>query len=231
MQVADALRNGRKICSNEAAGQDGGAGEPAVANNSGTSAAGTRTATAVTEPARYLTFTLNGESYALDIFHVKEILEYRSLTVVPMMPEFIRGVINLRGRAVPVIDLAIRFGRGTTEVRRRTTIIIVHLRETVLPGGETDAAAGAEQGGQDIGVLVDAVNKVVTLDDGDMEPAPAFGAGIRADYISGMARRDDDFLIVLDVSRVLSISDMVSLGDLAQHQPPADEPGSAPGPR
>ncbi|MEV4701957.1 chemotaxis protein CheW [Actinoplanes sp. NPDC049316] len=203
-----------------------------MTNNSQTSGAGARTATAVTEPARYLTFTLNGESYALDIFHVKEILEYRSLTVVPMMPDFIRGVINLRGRAVPVIDLAIRFGRGTTTVRRRTTIIIVHIRETAIAGEEADpGAAATEQDGQDIGVLVDAVNKVVTLDDGDMEPAPAFGAGIRADYISGMAKRADDFLIVLDVSRVLSISDMVSLGDLARQQPPADEGSGAPEPR
>ncbi|UQU67907.1 chemotaxis protein CheW [Couchioplanes caeruleus] len=199
-----------------------------MSNNSQAPGSGVRTATAVTEPARYLTFTLNGESYALDIFHVKEILEYRSLTVVPMMPEFIRGVINLRGRAVPVIDLATRFGRGTTTVRRRTTIIIVHIRETAIPGDEAQpGVAATEQDGQDVGVLVDAVNKVVTLDDGDMEPAPAFGAGIRADYISGMAKRADDFLIVLDVSRVLSISDMVSLGDLGRQQPPGDDGGGA----
>ena len=195
-----------------------------MTTNSAMSATGARGAVVATESARYLTFTLNGESYALDIFHVKEILEYRSLTVVPMMPDFIRGVINLRGRAVPVIDLAIRFARGTTAVRRRTTIIIVHIRETVLPDDETGAPGLAEtDGGQDIGILVDAVNKVVTLDEGAMEPAPAFGAGIRADYISGMARRDDDFLIVLDVSRVLSISDMVSLGDLARGRPPGDD--------
>ena len=204
-----------------------------MASNSATSAAGTRGAAVAAETARYLTFTLNGESYALDIFHVKEILEYRSLTVVPMMPDFIRGVINLRGRAVPVIDLAIRFARGTTTVKRRTTIIIVHIRETALPGNEDGTPALTESGGgQDIGILVDAVNKVVTLDEGAMEPAPAFGAGIRADYISGMARRDDDFLIVLDVSRVLSISDMVSLGDLARGEAPADvDAGTVPEPR
>ncbi|MFI5495763.1 chemotaxis protein CheW [Actinoplanes sp. NPDC051859] len=195
--------------------------------------AGVRDA-ATAESGRYLTFTLNGESYALDIFHVKEILEYRSLTVVPMMPEFIRGVINLRGRAVPVIDLAVRFARGTTAILRRTTIIIVHISDTVLPDDEDGAPLTKDgQEGQDIGILVDAVNKVVTLDEGNMEPAPAFGAGIRADYISGMARRDEDFLIVLDVSRVLSISDMVSLGDLARQQPPAGDGGTtaAPEPR
>ncbi|MEV4641788.1 chemotaxis protein CheW [Actinoplanes sp. NPDC049548] len=201
-----------------------------MTSSSMTAAGGLRTG-AATESGRYLTFTLNGESFALDIFHVKEILEYRTLTVVPMMPDFIRGVINLRGRAVPVIDLAIRFGRGSTTVQRRTTIVIVHIRETAVADDERDAAGSKpDQNGQDIGVLVDAVNKVVTLDEGDMEPAPAFGAGVRADYISGMARRDDDFLIVLDVSRVLSISDMVSLGDIAQSRPPGDEAGTSPGP-
>jgi len=178
------------------------------------------------ESSRYLTFSLNDESYALDIFHVKEIVEYRSLTVVPMMPEFIRGVINLRGRAVPVIDLADRFGRGSTTIRRRTTIISVHIDEAG-PAEEEVIGAKADRGGQDIGVLVDAVNKVVTLEDGDMEPPPAFGAGIRADYIGGMARREDEFLIVLDVSRVLSISDMADLRESAE-QPPADVAG-APG--
>lgn len=191
-------------------------------------ATGNRTGSVITESARYLTFTLNGESYALDIFHVTEILEYRNLTVVPMMPEFIRGVINLRGRAVPVIDLAIRFARGATAVKRRTGIIIVHIND---PGVADSAGSGGDARGQDIGILVDAVNKVVALADDDIEPAPAFGAGIRADYISGMARRDSGFLILLDVSHVLSISDMISLSDVTEHAPPladSDTPPAAP---
>lgn len=166
---------------------------------------------------RFLTFTLNDEAYAVDIFHVLEILEYRHLTVVPMMPAFIRGVINLRGRAVPVIDLAIRFDRGSTEIRRRTSIIIVHLEDGGF--GEDGEAAG----GQDIGILVDTVNKVVELTAGDIEPAPSFGSGIRAEFISGMARRDGDFLILLDVAHVLSISEMVSLGDAARAGGQAEE--------
>jgi purine-binding chemotaxis protein CheW len=177
----------------------------------------------VTEAGRYLTFTLNGEAYALDIFHVTEIIEYRTLTVVPMMPEFIRGVINLRGRAVPVIDIAIRFARGSTVIGRRTSIIIVHIQDPTL--AEMADLEGDGKGladGQDIGILVDSATKVVTLSANDIEPAPAFGAGIRADYISGMARRDDDFLILLDLSHVLSISDMVRLSDLAQ-QPVSDQ--------
>jgi purine-binding chemotaxis protein CheW len=171
---------------------------------------------------RFLTFTLNDEAYALDIFHVLEILEYRHLTVVPMMPPFIRGVINLRGRAVPVIDIAVRFDRGATEIRRRTSIIIVHLDETGLESeGEGDR-------GQDIGILVDSVTKVVALTEADVEPTPNFGSGIRADYISGMARRDGDFLILLDVGRVLSISEMVSLGDAARAGGRAEEPTEPP---
>jgi purine-binding chemotaxis protein CheW len=182
---------------------------------------GEATVNTVTEAGRYLTFTLNGEAYALDIFHVTEILEYRSLTVVPMMPDFIRGVINLRGRAVPVIDIAIRFGRGSTAVGRRTSIIIVHIQDPALAEmAELDGDGKGAADGQDIGILVDSASKVVTLLPEDVEPAPAFGAGIRADYISGMARRDDGFLILLDISHVLSISDMVRLSDLAQQPSP-----------
>jgi purine-binding chemotaxis protein CheW len=166
------------------------------------------------ESDRYLRFTLNGEMYALNIFNVTEILEHRQLTPVPMMPDFIRGVINLRGRVVPVIDLAIRFGRGVTTIGRRTCVIIVRIPNPAADAGPDEEAGEAESAGaltQDIGILVDVVNKVVRLSPEEIEPAPSFGAGIRADYISGMAKREDDFVIVLDVSRVLSISDMVSL--------------------
>jgi purine-binding chemotaxis protein CheW len=181
--------------------------------------------TTVTEAGRYLTFTLNGEAYALDIFHVTEIIEYRPLTVVPMMPDFIRGVINLRGRAVPVIDIAIRFARGSTVIGRRTSIIIVHIQDPALAEmADLDGDGKGDKDGQDIGILVDSASKVVSLAPHDIEPAPAFGAGIRADYISGMARRDDDFLILLDIAHVLSISDMVRLSDLAQ-QPAPEEGG------
>lgn len=170
-----------------------------------TTAVATGTESTSADSARYLTFTLNGEVYALSIFNVSEILEHRHLTVVPMMPDFIRGVINLRGRAVPVIDLAIRFTGGTTAIARRTCIVIVHVN------GPTP-----EDGGQDIGILVDAVNKVADFAPEDIEPPPTFGAGIRADYISGMARSgnavNDDFIIVLDIDQVLSLADLANLG-------------------
>jgi purine-binding chemotaxis protein CheW len=177
-----------------------------------TATAEDRADVAAGESARYLTFTLNAEAYALDIFHVTEIIEHRHLTIVPMMPDFIRGVINLRGRAVPVIDLAIRFARGATEIARRTSIIIVHIAHSEADAGPVPGESGGGPDGQDIGILVDAVNKVVTFGAEDIEPAPSFGAGIRADFISGMAKRDDDFIVLLDVDRVLSLGELVNLG-------------------
>jgi purine-binding chemotaxis protein CheW len=162
-----------------------------------------------------LTFALGGEVYALPILDITEIMEFRSLTVVPMMPTFIRGVINLRGRVVPVIDMAARFGHGMTQVARRTSIIIVE------PGG----GENGDDAGTQMGIMVDAVNKVVHLSADDIEPPPAFGAGIRSDFISGMAKHDDQFIIVLDVTHVLSIDEMMMLGQAATSAPGV-EPGA-----
>jgi len=156
---------------------------------------------------RYLTFVLGGEIYALPILDITEIMEFRSLTVVPMMPSFIRRVINLRGRVVPVVDMAARFGRGMTQVARRTSIIIVETSNQV--------SEDSDEPGSDMGIMVDAVNKVVHLSVDDIEPPPAFGAGIRSDFISGMAKYDGQFIIVLDVTHVLSVDEMVMLGQAA----------------
>jgi len=170
------------------------------------------------DAARYLTFSLNDDVYALDIFHVNEIIEHRNLTVVPMMPDFVRGVINLRGRAVPVLDLAIRFGRGVTTIARRTSVIIVHVNHGPGDAGVQGEPGPGRDGGQDIGILVDSVSKVVAFGTGDIEPTPAFGAGIRVDFISGMAKQDNEFIIVLDIDRVLSVHDLAGIGD-AMTQP------------
>jgi purine-binding chemotaxis protein CheW len=166
--------------------------------------------------SRYLTFRLGGELFALGILDITEIIEYRALTEVPMMPAFIRGVLNLRGRVVPVVDLAARFGRGPTQVARRTGIIIVETSDA--GGGDADG----DRPGQDFGIVVDAVNEVMHFGEEDIEPPPAFGAGIRSDFISGMAKRGGDFIIVLDVSQVLSVDEMVQLGQAAVGAPAAD---------
>jgi len=158
--------------------------------------------------ARYLTFTLQGELYALDIQEITEIIEFRSLTVVPMMPPFIRGVLNLRGRVLPVVDLAARFGQSATTVARRTGIIVVQSARGAEDGSGSELASG-------IGIMVDGVNKVVHLGDDDMEPPPSFGVGIRSDFISGMAKHEGGFIIVLDVGKVLSVDDMVMVGNAA----------------
>ncbi|MGZ4999290.1 MAG: chemotaxis protein CheW [Methylomonas sp.] len=146
---------------------------------------------------QYLTFVLGGEVYALGILNIKEIIDYGNVTEVPMMPAFVRGVINLRGSVVPVIDLAMRFGKGSTQIGKRTGIVIV---ETVADDNDSQ---------QDIGIIVDAVNEVVDISQQEIEPPPSFGAGIRPDFISGMAKRDGHFVILLNVSRVLSVQDMV----------------------
>ncbi len=141
-------------------------------------------------PTQYLTFTLGGEMFAIGILGVKEIIEYTSLTDVPMMSDCIRGVINLRGSVVTVMDLAVRFGRTPAPVTKRTCIIIVEVEEE----GER----------QVIGVVVDAVNAVLEIADDDIEPAPAFGAHIRNDFIAGMGKINSKFVILLAIDHVFS---------------------------
>ena len=155
---------------------------------------------------QYLTFVLGGEVYALGILNIKEIIDYGHLTEVPMMPSSLSGVINLRGSVVPVIDLSARFGKGSTQIRKRTGIVIV---ETY---GESE-----DNTQQDLGIIVDAVNEVVDINRQDIVPPPSFGVGIRPEFISGMAKQNDRFIIVLDVNRVLSIDEMASLSQAVEH--------------
>jgi purine-binding chemotaxis protein CheW len=159
---------------------------------------------------QYLTFMLSGETYAIGILRIKEIIQYGQLTEVPRMPAFIRGVINLRGAVVPVIDLSARFGKQATKVGRRNCIIIIE----VVMGEET----------QNVGVMVDAVNAVLEISASEIEPAPTFGANIRADFIAGMGKINGKFVIILNIQHVLSMDDMAELasvgtataGELAQ---------------
>jgi len=162
--------------------------------------------TAVLEPAQYLTFLLAGEAFAINILSIKEIIEYHSLTEVPMMPASVRGVINLRGAVVPVMDLLVRFGRKPSEVTKRTCIVIV----------EVEAEVDGERERQVIGVVVDAVNEVLDIAASDIEPAPAFGARIRTDFIQGMGKVRGKFVILLNVNHVLSLDEIQAAAGVAE---------------
>jgi purine-binding chemotaxis protein CheW len=153
------------------------------------------------EIQQYLTFMLGGEVFAIGILHIKEIIEYGQLTTVPMMPEFIRGVINLRGAVVPVVDLASRFGGKPSPITRRSCIVILELE--------------ADEETQVIGVVVDAVNEVLEIAGTDIEPPPSFGTRIRTDFIKGMGKVQEKFVIILNVNNVLSTEDLAILGKAA----------------
>lgn len=146
---------------------------------------------------QHLSFRVRQAGYALPIDLVREIIEYTEITRVPMMPEYIHGVINLRGNVVPVLDLAARFGLNRTEPDNRTCIVI-----TELP---------LEDARQHLGLVVDAVDAVHDIDARQVLPAPPFGAQIRADFIAGMAQQDEGFLIILNLLQVLSTEDLHSL--------------------
>jgi purine-binding chemotaxis protein CheW len=141
-------------------------------------------------PDQYLIFTVARESFAIGILHIKEIIEYGQLTQVPMMPRTIRGVINLRGTVVPVIDLCACLYDEPAGIGRRSCIVIVEV--------EGDGKR------QDMGLVVDSVTEVLDLPASRIEPTPAFGARIQTDFIEGMGKVNNRFVIVLNVDRILS---------------------------
>lgn len=158
---------------------------------------------AAEEQQQYLTFQLGDEMFAIGILSIREIIEYGFVTEVPMTPPFIRGVINLRGAVVPVLDLAVRFGHHAREITKRTCIVIVDI--------ETD------KGSHEIGVVVDAVNEVLEIAHGDIEPPPEFGARIRSDFIKGMGKINGKFVIILEVNRVLAVDEVAILGQAREY--------------
>jgi purine-binding chemotaxis protein CheW len=153
-------------------------------------------------PSQFLTFMLGEDQYAVGILHIKEIIEYGSLATVPMMPDCVRGVINLRGAVVPVMDLSARFGRKPSAIGKRSCIVIVEVE-----GGEGDSSSNK----QVLGMLVDAVNAVVEIAAGDIEPPPSFGTRIRPDFIAGIGKFNGKFVILLDIERVLSSEEIVGM--------------------
>jgi len=139
---------------------------------------------------QYLTFKLDEEVFALGIDKVREVLDYTSVTKVPQTPDFMRGVINLRGSVVPVVDMRLKFGMAKTEKTVNTCIIIVEINLE----GETAV----------LGALADSVQEVLDLEPNQIEPAPKIGTKLRTDFISGMGRRGEQFIIILDIDKVFS---------------------------
>jgi purine-binding chemotaxis protein CheW len=153
---------------------------------------------AQSEPRNYyVAFALNKEVFAVEIRFVKEILQYDEPTEVPLMPPFVRGVINLRGAVVPVLDLSIRFERPPTQVAQRTCVVILEVPQA----GKVVV----------IGVMVDSVSEVMELAPSEIEPAPSTGADPKSQFICGIAKVRNRFVILLDAARILSAAEVSQL--------------------
>ncbi len=149
------------------------------------------------EPVQYLTFTLDGEFFATDISQVREVLEFTRITRVPRTFDYMRGVINLRGSVVPVVDLRLQFGMDEIEPTVDTCIVIVE----VLVDGQPAV----------LGALTDSVQEVIELRRDQLEPAPRLGARINTSFIRAMGKHNDNFVIVLDMNRVFSMDELVEI--------------------
>lgn len=153
-----------------------------------------QTAEAIADINQYLTFTLGDEDFALDIGKVREVLDYPTITKVPRMPEFLRGVINLRGNVVPVIDLRYKLGMGAIKQSVDTCIVIV---EIMIDGELTQ-----------MGALADSVKEVIDIDPGQISPPPKLGIKINNEFIKGMGKQDEKFLMILDIDKVLTVDEL-----------------------
>lgn len=151
----------------------------------------------ISETRQYLTFKLGEEVFALDVSQVREILDFTNITKVPQTPEFMRGVINLRGSVVPVVDMRLKFGMSRTEHTVNTCIQVV---EVMLDGERTI-----------LGALVDSVQEVFELEPDQIEPPPRIGTRLRTDFIKGMGKRDDRFVILLDIDKVFTVEDLAAM--------------------
>jgi len=161
-----------------------------------------------TETTQYLTFKLGDEIFALDISKVREVLDFTTITKVPRTPEFMRGVINLRGSVVPVVDIKLKFGMPMTEKTVNTCIIITE----VAVDGETTI----------LGALADSVQEVIDLDPDHIEPAPKIGTKLKTEFIKGMGKQGEHFIILLDIDKVFSTEEL-ALVKTDKVEEPAEE--------
>jgi purine-binding chemotaxis protein CheW len=164
--------------------------------------------------SQYLTFFLGDEEYAVGILRAKEIIQYDVVTRVPGTPGWIRGVINLRGSVVPVLDLAVKFALPETEASKSTCIVIA---EVELEGERLV-----------MGVLADAVSQVIDLLPSDIEPTPAFGTRVHVDYLLGMGKLGKKFVLILDIDKVLSTEELRTAADVEPESAAGDTSASSP---
>ena len=143
---------------------------------------------------QFLTFTLDGEQYAIGVAKVREVLEYTKITRLPRTAVFMKGIINLRGAGVPVIDLRLKFGLAETPITKDTSIIVM----------EVDSGEGKVI----VGALADAVHEVVEIEEGAIEPAPRFGTRLAAEFIRGVGKREETFVILLDIDRIFNAEEV-----------------------
>ena len=164
--------------------------------------------TNISETRQYLTFRLSNETFAIDVAKVREVLDLTTITAIPRTPEFMSGVINLRGSVVPVVDLRLCFEMTKTESTRNTRIVVV---EVLLDNEPTV-----------IGALADSVEEVIDLEPEQIQPAPRIGTQIRTDFIRGMGKRDTQFIMILDIDRVFSAEELAAICGQDAGKPTAD---------
>jgi len=150
--------------------------------------------TEITETRQYLTFRLGEEVFATDVAKVREVLDFTNITKIPRTPDFMRGVINLRGNVVPVVDLRLCFEMSKTEKTVNTCIVVMEM----LVDGESNV----------IGALADSVEEVIDLEPENIQPPPRIGTKIRTDFIKGMGKRDSELIMILDIDRVFSVEEL-----------------------
>jgi purine-binding chemotaxis protein CheW len=156
----------------------------------------------ITEISQYLTFKLEDEVFALDIAKVREVLDFTLIAKVPQTPDFMLGVINLRGTVAPVVDMRLKFGMTRTDTTVNTCIIIVEIE---IDGEDTV-----------LGALVDSVQEVMDLDPDQIEPAPRIGTRLNTKFIKGMGKRDNHFIIILDIDKVFSSDELAMARDMGE---------------
>ena len=150
---------------------------------------------------KYLTFTLAEEEYGIGILKIKEIIGMMAITTVPQTPDFVKGVINLRGKVIPVVDLRLRFGMGEIDYTERTCIIVVEIK------GQSGVVL--------IGIVVDSVSEVLNIKGEEIEDTPTFGTKLNTEYILGMAKMDGTVKILLDIDRVLRSEEIAQIENVA----------------